>query len=146
MRSSSAVGTLGRGITAHIADDLLGLHRDGHADYRRIADLVNLSKADLSKIALVSRSSVRFDDAIPSAVAGRLREIANLANLVAQYFDGDASKVRLWFELPNPMLGNVAPCTMIRGNRCRELLKFVLDAREAETAARTLRVDVPASD
>ena len=124
-----------RSITDHIAQiDLLGLFREGHADYKRIADLVQLSKADLSKLAGVAKSSVRFDANIPVPVAERLREIANIANLIAEYFGGDAHKVGLWFELPNPMLGNVSPRNMIRGGRYGRLLNFVLDAREAEKA------------
>lgn len=124
-----------RTITGHITNDVLRLYREGRPDYRRVAGLTKLSKEDLSKLAKVARSSVRFDDAIPAAVAERLREIANIANLVAEYFNGDAGKVSLWFELPNPMLGHVSPATMIRGNRCRRLLNFVLEAREAEIGA-----------
>jgi hypothetical protein len=132
---NSASRSSARPVTGHIANDVLRLYRAGRPDYRRVADLTKLSKEDLSKLAKVARSSVRFDDAIPAAVAERLREIANIANLVAQYFDGDASKVSLWFELPNPMLGHVSPATMIRGNRCKRLLSFVLEAREAEMAS-----------
>lgn len=124
-----------RPITGHIAADILGLYRDGEPDYKRVADIVKLSKEDIGKISKVAKASVRFDDAIPAAVAERLREIANIANLVAEFFDGDIHKVGLWFELPNPHLGNVSPRTMIRGNRYRRLLNFVLDAREAEQAA-----------
>lgn len=124
-----------RPLTGHIANDLLGLYSGQRTDYKRVAELAKLSKEDLSKIADVAKSSVRFDDAIPAAVAERLREIANIANLVAEYFNGDAQKVGLWFELPNPMLGNVSPRTLIRGNRYKRLLNFVLDAREAELAA-----------
>ncbi|HEU4604509.1 MAG TPA: hypothetical protein VFS24_21220 [Steroidobacteraceae bacterium] len=124
-------------ITGHIANDVLGLAPKGETDYKRVADLVKLTKEDLSKIAKVSKASVRFDDAIPAAVAERLREIANIANLVAEFFEGDAHKVALWFELPNPSLGNVSPRTMIRGDRYKRLLNFVLDAREAELAAAT---------
>jgi hypothetical protein len=117
--------------------DLLGLYREGQPDYKRIADLMRLSKADLSKLAAVSKSSVRFDANIPVPVAERLRELANIANLVAEYFEGDAAKVALWFELANPMLGNSSPRNMIRGGRYKRLLNFVLDAREAEVAADT---------
>jgi hypothetical protein len=124
-----------RPVTGHIASDILGLYRNGEPDYRRVADLAKLSKDDLSKIAKVAKSSVRYDEAIPAAVAERLREIANIANLVAEYFGGDVLKVGLWFELPNPHLGNISPRTMIRGNRYKRLLNFVLDAREAEQAA-----------
>src|SRR5262245_28540678 len=124
-----------RPLTGHIANDLLGLYRGGHPDYRKVAELAKLSKEDLGKIAKVAKSSVRYDESIPAAVADRLREIANIANLVAEYFDGDIHKVGLWFELANPHLGNVSPRTMIRGSRYKRLLNFVLDAREAERVA-----------
>lgn len=134
-----AARTAFRPVTGHIASDILGLFPAGEPDYRRVADLAKLTKEDLSKIARVSKSSVRFDDSIPVAVAERLREIANIANLVAEFFEGDVRKVGLWFELPNPHLGNISPRTMIRGNRYKRLLNFVIDAREAEQAALQLR-------
>lgn len=130
-----ADGPAARPITGHIAKDVLGLYRDGRPDYKRVADMVKLTKEDLGKISKVAKSSVRFDDAIPAAVAERLREIANIANLVAEFFDGDIHKVGLWFELPNPHLGDVSPRMMIRGDRYKRLLNFVLDAREAELSA-----------
>jgi len=122
-------------IVSHIAnEDLLHLYREGRPDYKRIADLIKLSKADLSKISQVAKSSVRFDANIPEPVAERLREIANIANLVAEFFAGDAQKVGLWFEIANPMLGNVSPRDMIRIGRYKRLLNFVVSAREAEAA------------
>ena len=99
-------------IVRHIAnEDLLHLYRKGHPDYKRIADFAKLSKADLGKLAGVAKSSVRFDAHIPEPVAARLREIANIANLVAEFFEGDGQQVGLWFEIANPMLGNVSPET-----------------------------------
>lgn len=124
-----------RPVTGHIADDILGLYEGEKPNYRRVADLAGLTKEDLSNIAKVAKSSVRYDEAIPASVAERLREIANIANLVAEFFKGDGRKVGLWFELPNPHLGGVSPRTMIRGNRYKRLLNFVMDAREAEQAA-----------
>jgi hypothetical protein len=122
-------------IVSHIAnEDLLNLYREGRPDYKRIADLVKLTKADLGKISQVAKSSVRFDANIPEPVAERLREIANIANLVAQFFAGDVQKVGLWFEIANPMLGNVSPRDMIRIGRYKRLLNFVVSAREAEAA------------
>lgn len=124
-----------RPVTGHIAPDILGLYRDGQPDYKRVADLAKLTKEDLGKISKVAKSSVRFDDAIPAAVAERLREIANIANFVAEFFEGDVRKVGLWFELPNPHLGNISPRMMIRGDRYKRLLNFVLESRDAELAA-----------
>jgi len=123
-------------LVNHIArEDLLHLFPDGHPHYKRIADLAKLSKADLGKISGVAKSSVRYDVHIPGPVAERLREIANIANLVAEFFAGDAQKVGLWFEIANPMLGNVSPRDMIRIGRYKRLLNFVLEAREAEAAS-----------
>jgi hypothetical protein len=122
-------------IVGHIArQDLLHLYRGGRPDYKRIADFAKLSKADLGKLAGVAKSSVRYDANIPEPVAERLREIANIANLIAEFFAGDAEKVGLWFELPNPVLGNISPRQMIRIGRYKRLLNFVVDAREAESA------------
>lgn len=133
--SQAASANRSRSIADHIAQqDLLGLYREGRPDYKRIAELVRLSKSDLSKLAGVALSSVRFDVGIPLPVAERLRELANIANLVAEYFNGDPTKVALWFELANPLLGNISPRDMIRGGRYKRLLNFVLDAREAERA------------
>jgi hypothetical protein len=140
MLSMNATAAIPRGpsssIVGHIArTDLLHLYGADRPDYKRIADLVKLNKQDLGKMAGVSRASVRFDEHIPEAVASRLREIANIANLVAEFFSGDAVKVALWFELPNPLLGDLSPRNMIRIGRYKRLLNFVLDAREAETSA-----------
>jgi hypothetical protein len=122
-------------IVSHIAgEDLLRLYSDACPNYKRIADLTKLSKSDLSKISRVAGSSVRFDAHIPEPVAERLREIANIANLVGEFFAGDERKVALWFEIANPMLGNISPSNLIRIGKQRRLLSFVVSAREAENA------------
>lgn len=139
MSATTAIATpralQSRPLTGHIAQDILGLAPNGRTDYKRVVKLVNLTKEDLSKIANVAKSSVRYDQSIPLPVAERLNELANIANLVGEFFEGDANKVALWFELPNPLLGNVSPRNMIRAGRYKRLLSFVLDSREAELAA-----------
>lgn len=133
-------------IANHMArEDLLGLHSERGTNYKKVAEFLHLSKEDLGKIAGVSKASVRFDANIPEAVATRLREIANIANLVAEYFKGDANKVSLWFELANPMLGNISPRNMIRAGRYQNLLNFVMDARDEERAAEQLPEEVKGS-
>src|SRR5262249_8366679 len=108
------------------------LYRDGQPDYKRIADLVQLSTGDLRKLARFAKFVVSFDASVPVPVSERRRELADIANLVAEYCDGDVQKVGLWFELQNPMLGNISPRSMIRYGRQKKLLNFVLAAREAE--------------
>lgn len=123
-----------RTLTSHVfREDLLGLFPDDSTDYKRIAEITHLTKADLGKLGKVAKASVRFDAKIPPEVADRLKELANIANLVAEYFNGDGRKVELWFTLSNPLLGNISPRDMIRLGRYERLLNFVLDARDAET-------------
>jgi hypothetical protein len=112
-------------------EDHLRFMQGGQLDYRRIADFLDLNKKDLSRIGDVGQSSVRFDDKIPTDLARRLKEIANVANLVAEVFEGDAEKTALWFSTPNFMLGEISPRDMIRAGRYKRLLKFVQEAREA---------------
>lgn len=115
--------------------DLLHFYWNGRPNYKRVVDLVKLNKADLGRLSGIAKSSVSFGSRIPDPVAERLREIANIANLVAEFFNGDVQKVGLWFEMANPSLGNVSPRNMIRSGRHKRLLNFVLSAREAEAAA-----------
>jgi hypothetical protein len=110
--------------------DHLHFTQDGHLNYKKVASFLDLSKKDLSRIADVGQSSVRFDDKIPADLAQRLNEIANIANLVAEVFAGNAEKTALWFKTPNFMLGEIPPRDMIRAGRYKRLLKFIQEARE----------------
>lgn len=49
---------------------------------------------------------------------------------VVEYFEGDLDRAYLWFETPNPQLGNVSPNDMIKLGRDEKLLKFILESRE----------------
>lgn len=107
-----------------------------HSD--RVAQFLDLKKADVAKITGVSRASVRFDQKIPKEVFDRLQEIANICELVAQYYAGDISKTALWFKTPNPLLGNASPRDMIRFGRYEKLRRFIMDALAENAALPTL--------
>lgn len=48
--------------------------------------------------------------------------------LVAEYFVKEPEKVQLWFDAPNPLVGNVAPQWLIDVGRASVLLKVVQEA------------------
>lgn len=102
----------------------------GRLDYQAVVDLLSFSKNDISKVAGVAKQSVRFDERIPEEVRNRLQEIANICDLVGEYFDGDAEKTALWFRTPNPMFGGISPRDMIRFGRYKKLLKYILESRD----------------
>jgi hypothetical protein len=95
---------------------------------RKVPDLLGLKNDDISRLAAVSASSVRFDEAIPQQMRDRLEEVANTINMVAGLFNGDINKTVAWFKARNPMLGDVSPRDMIRLGRYERLRKFIINA------------------
>lgn len=106
------------------------LHFGQGADFnpKAVVDFVGLRKQDVSKIAQVALTSVRYDDDIPYKVLERMEEIASVINMVADVFAGDANKTSLWFKTSNPLLGDVSPRDMIRLGRYNKLRKFIISA------------------
>jgi hypothetical protein len=125
--TSSLFGTIAK-------HDYLGFWADQTLNARKVADFLELDKREVAKVASVSAASVRFDQKIPKEVADRLAEIANVAGLVAQFFDGDTVKTALWFKTKNPLLGQISPRDMIRYGRYERLLRFVQDALNEDAA------------
>ncbi len=114
--------------------DLLGFWNDQELDYTKVREFLEFDRNDLSKIAKITKSSVRYDDRIPPALKNRMMEIANICNLVSEYFEGNPDKTALWFKTKNPSLGGVSPKDMLRFGRYRKLLDFILQAKEANQA------------
>ena len=98
-------------------------------DYNRLSEFLDLDKSALSKLAGVSKNSVRFDERIPRDLKDRMEQIAIICSLVAEYFSGDAEKTALWFRTINPMLSNISPRDMIRLGRYKKLQKFINTAK-----------------
>jgi len=114
--------------------DLLGLWNDQELNYSKVRDFLELDRNDLSKIAKITKSSVRYDDRIPPVLKNRLLEIANICNLVSEYFEGNPDKTTLWFKTNNPALGGMSPKDMLRFGRYHKLLNFILQAKETNRA------------
>jgi uncharacterized protein (DUF2384 family) len=109
-------------------EDYLSLLDKGEARAPKVVKFVGFKKDDVAKATGVPPNSIRYDEKMPQILKDRLREWANLLNLVAQFFEGDAIKTALWFKTPNPILGNISPRDMIRFGRYQKLLKFILNA------------------
>ena len=108
--------------------DYLSLFEDDIPNYHGVTELLNFKKEDVSKATGVPLSSIRYDEKIPLQLRERIREWANLLNLVAEHFQGHNRKTVLWFTMPNPLLGDMSPRDMIRFGRYRKLLKFIVTA------------------
>lgn len=100
-------------------------------DYNRVTDFLDFDKNELSKIAGISKQSVRLDERIPKALKDRLDQLANICAHVAVFFDGDPERTALWFKTSNPMLGEISPRDMIRFGRYKKLMNIVMQSMEA---------------
>lgn len=56
--------------------------------------------------------------------SAELSAVFEIKSLVLRFF-GHTEKADLWFKTPNPLLGGIAPATMIAAGREKRLLQFV---------------------
>lgn len=111
-------------------------HGEGRAlDLKAPVTFLKFNKREIARATGVPIHSVRYDERAPADLRRHLYEIATICEHVASYFNGDAAKTALWFNLPNPQFGDLSPRQMIRLGRFKKLLRFVLDAQQAEQAA-----------
>ena len=111
-----------------VAEDHFSFFKNQKTEYNRIKDFLGFKNEDISTATGVPLASIRFDERIPPEVQERMKEWANVLNLVAEHFKGDIKKTTLWFTTPNPLLGNVTPRDMIRFGRYKKLFKFIFNA------------------
>jgi uncharacterized protein (DUF2384 family) len=132
---SAASEAAGLDLFITVPEDLLNLGVGRSLDAKRVTALLSLKKEDVSKIATVAPSSVRYDESMPLAVRERMEEIASVMNMVAQTFQGDEDKTVAWFKARNPLLGDISPRDMIRLGRYERLRRFIINALIARRGA-----------
>lgn len=105
-------------------------------DYQKIANnLIDVrdKKEKISRITGVSKSSVRYDDKMPAEVKDFLHYTVSIFHMVYTHFNNDFQKTKLWFELPNPLIGEgIAPRDMIYIGRHQKLFQIVASAIQGE--------------
>jgi hypothetical protein len=107
------------------SSNYLGFY-DKEGNYpERVVKFLKLDVNDVSKATGFSKTLV---GKMPKELVQRIVEIGNICELVANHFHGDTKKTALWFQLPNPLLGDVSPRDMIRVGRYKKLFKIVTDS------------------
>lgn len=124
----------GIGLFDNVPPDVMQFGQGGAFAPKKVPELLDLKKEDVSRLSGVAVSSVRYDDAIPAPMRDRLEEVANTVNMVASLFAGDVNKTAAWFKARNPMLGDISPRDMIRLGRYERLRKFIINAMNERNA------------
>jgi len=124
----------GLGFFDVVPPDAMQFGQGGAFMPKRVPELLDLKKEDVSRLSGVAVSSVRYDDAMPTPMRDRLEEVANTINMVASLFAGDVNKTAAWFKARNPMLGDISPRDMIRLGRYERLRKFIINAMNERNA------------
>ena len=94
----------GMGLFDAVPHDFMQFGQGMAFEPRKVPNLLGLKNEDIARLAAVSASSVRFDEAMPQQMRDRLEEIADTINMVAGLFNGDINKTAAWFKARNPML------------------------------------------
>ncbi len=107
--------------------DYFHFFEKGEPDGKKIVDFLKYKKEDVSVATDVPVKSIRYDEKMPADLKERIVEWATAINLVGSFFN-DHHKTMLWFQVPNPLLGDLSPRDMIRVGRFKKLLNFIQTA------------------
>mgnify|MGYP003395635187 CR=1 FL=1 len=107
--------------------DIGKFFKNGEVDGQKVVEFLNYKKADVAVASGIPMASVRYDAKMPVDLKERMIEWATAINLVGSHFN-DTNKTMLWFQVPNPLLGSLAPRDLIRVGRFKKLLKFIQTA------------------
>ncbi len=97
----------------------------GRVQLEEVRKLLELSKREFARAAQASQKQMADALKIPKEIEERVRIWALVLEEVARFFDGDVKKTALWFNIPNPLLGELSPRDMILYGRARKLLQIV---------------------
>lgn len=105
-------------------EEVFNFYENGKLDCKKVVNFFGYHTKDVAKATGIPERSIRYDNRIPENLYTHLIEWANAINLVGSFFR-DPQKTVLWFEVPNPLLGNLSPKEMIKLGRFKKLIKFI---------------------
>ena len=114
--------------------DLFGLKGKNGYDFRKTASFLGLNRRNIAKAAKISEQSVRYDERTPADLKDFFMKIISVICIVAKQFDYDKENTKLWFNMPNPMLGGVSPVQMIILGKYGKLMKFIQRSLDGDIA------------
>lgn len=104
--------------------DYFGFFDNGKLNSKKVVEFFDYQKKEVSQATGIPEDSIRYDKRMPQKLHENLMAWASAVTLVANFLE-DPQKTVLWFQIPNPLLGNISPKEMIRFGRYKKLLNFI---------------------
>lgn len=101
--------------------------KGGEVEAEKVVKFLKYKKEDVAVASDTPVSSIRYDEKMTADLKQRMVEWATAINAVASYFN-DLDRTILWFQVSNPLLGDISPRDMIRLGRFKKLQKFIQTA------------------
>ena len=111
----------------HLPKDRFKFFKGSNVHGQKVVDILKYKKQEVSQASGIKLNSIRYDIKMPLELKEQLIEWATAINLAADFFK-DNEKTILWFNTPNPLLGEVTPRNMIRIGRSKKLITFIRNA------------------
>jgi hypothetical protein len=109
------------------SQDLGKFFKGGEVEAEKVVKFLKYKKEDVAVASDAPISSIRYDEKMTADLKQRMVEWASAINAVASYFN-DLDRTILWFQVSNPLLGDISPRDMIRLGRFKKLQKFIQTA------------------
>lgn len=102
---------------------------NGKVDVDAIADIMEISRAELAEVFGLTASQLR-PDRISANTEEKIGKLALALNYVAVSFKGNIAKTRAWIKMPNLNFGGSSPRDLILRGKHRKVLHFILTAKD----------------
>lgn len=102
---------------------------EGRVDVDKMAEIMEISRAELAEVFGLSASQLR-PDRISRNTEEKIGKLASALNHVAESLNGDIKKTRAWIKIPNMNFGGSSPRELILRGKYRKVLMFILSAQE----------------
>ncbi|MBC6415358.1 MAG: hypothetical protein GDA46_03090 [Bdellovibrionales bacterium] len=114
--------------------DVFGFYNHkGKIQYKKVANLLNFNRKEISKAVRISISSVRYEE---NKIPNKMKEFSTamiwLIHVTYEHLK-DENKMIQWIDSPNPICGGFSPKDMICMGQYKKLVKIVSSYIEGNT-------------
>lgn len=119
------------GVYSHVvkSSHFPEFYKGGEVQPKIMMKFLGITRKDVCEMTGTHSATLRFDDRMQDSVRTAFIELANMIEFVANVFEGDRNKARIWFIITNLNLGDLSPVDMIKLGKANKLAQFIYSAK-----------------